>query len=39
MRDIQKYTSAYDSMDDPANRFEAEYQVVYRRKKVLGELK
>lgn len=39
MRDIQKYTSDYDCMDDPANRFETEYQVVYRRKKVLEELK
>ena len=39
MRDIQKYTSDYECMDDPANRFETEYQVVYRRKKVLEELK
>ena len=39
MRNIQKYTSDYDCMDDPANRFETEYQVVYRRKKVLEELK
>lgn len=31
--------SAYDCMDNPANRFETEYQMVYRRKKVLEELK
>ena len=39
MRDIQKYTSDYDCMDDPANRFETEYQVVYRRKKSVGGTK
>ena len=39
MRDIQRYADNYGQIKDPANKFETKYQVNYRRKKVLEELK